>query len=119
MHRQISRWNGKSGPIGRKSCRRKAGSLPLGAAALASLGERERAKEWLARALTMDLDDNLTRYNAACTYSPLGELDRAIDLLENWLPQVSSDMKLWFSKDSDLDAIRGHPRYQRLLELAS
>ena len=93
--------------------------LQLGAAALASLGERERAKEWLARALTMDPDDNLTRYNAACTYSLLGELDRAIDLLENWLPQVSSDMKLWFSKDSDLDAIRGHPRYQRLLELAS
>jgi len=50
-----------------------------GACALAILGERERAKEWLARALAIDPDDNLARYNAACTYSLLGEIDRSID----------------------------------------
>ena len=44
-----------------------------GACALAFLGERDRAKEWLARALAIDPDDNLVRYNAACTYSLLGE----------------------------------------------
>jgi adenylate cyclase len=94
------------------------GPLQLGAAALAALGERERAKEWLARALAMDPDDNLARYNAACVYSLLGESDRAIDLLEGVLKLVSSDMKLWFKNDSDLDPIRSHPRYQGLLRLA-
>ena len=70
-----------------------------GAIALALLGERERAKEWLARALAIDPDDNLARYNAACTYSLLGEIDRAIDLLEICLPQFGADMKLWFRND--------------------
>ncbi|TIX83240.1 MAG: tetratricopeptide repeat protein, partial [Mesorhizobium sp.] len=89
-----------------------------GACALAILGERERAKEWLARALAIDPDDNLARYNAACTYSLLGEIDRSIDLLEVCLQQFGIDMKLWFKNDSDLDPIRNHPRYQNLLKLA-
>jgi adenylate cyclase len=63
-------------------------------------------------------DDNLARYNAACTYSQLGEIDRAIELLEICVQHFGSDMKLWFTKDSDLDPVRNHPRYQKLLELA-
>ena len=89
-----------------------------GACALAYLGERERAKEWLARVLAIDPDDNIARYNAACTYSLLGEIDRSIDLLEICLPQFGNDMKLWFTKDSDLDPLRTNPRYQTLLQLA-
>jgi len=95
-----------------------SGPLQWGAGALASLGDRDRAKEWLARALAIDPDDNNARYNAACTYSLLGESDRAIDLLESCVQQVASDMKLWLKNDSDLDPIRTHPRYQRLLQLA-
>ena len=86
----------------------------LGAIALAFLGERDRAKEWLARALAIDPDDNIAQYNAACTYSLLGETDRAIDLLETCLQQVGPDKKLWFKNDSDLDPIRTHPRYQKI-----
>ena len=89
-----------------------------GAVALAFLGERDRAKEWLGRALAIEPDDNLARYNAACTYSQLGEIDRAIELLEICVQQFGSDMKLWFKKDSDLDPVRNHPRYQKLLEIA-
>ena len=89
-----------------------------GACALAYLGERERAKEWLARALAIDPDDNIARYNAACTYSLLGEFDRSIDLLEICLQLVGADFKLWVKNDSDLNPIRDHPRYQKLLELA-
>ncbi|RDL46779.1 Beta-barrel assembly-enhancing protease [Ensifer sp. M14] len=89
----------------------------LGAVALAFLGERDRAEEWLARALAIDPDDNLARYNAACTYSQLGKIDRAIELLEICLPQFGSDMKLWAMKDSDLDPVRNHPQFQKLLEI--
>ena len=90
----------------------------LAACALAYFGERDRAMEYLAQALTIDPDDNLARYNAACTYAILGEFDRAIDLLEIFLPKVGPDAKLWFKNDSDLDPIRNHPRYRKLLELA-
>jgi adenylate cyclase len=88
-----------------------------GACALAFLGERDRAKEWLERALAIDPDDNLARYNATCAYSLLGEIDQAIDLLEICSQQVGPDQKLWFKNDSDLDPIRNHPRYHKLLEL--
>jgi adenylate cyclase len=91
----------------------------LGAAALVILGEDEKAKEWLARALAIDPEDSGTRYNAACVYSMLGELDRAIDLLELYLQQVGPDLKLRFNNDSDLDPIRSHPRYQKLFELVA
>ncbi len=90
----------------------------LGACALAVLGERDRAKEWLARALAIDPDDNLARYNAACTYALLGEIDRAIDCWRFGCRRWDRITKLWFKNDSDLDPIRNHPRYQTLLELA-
>jgi adenylate cyclase len=90
-----------------------------GACALAFLGERDRAKEWLARAIAIDPDDNGARYIAACAYSLLGEIDQAIDLLEILLPLVGPDRILWFKNDSDLDPIRSHPRYHKLLELAN
>ena len=89
----------------------------LGASVLAALGERERAMEWLTRALAVESDPSSAWYNVACTYSLLGEADRAIDLLEIWLPQVGPDQKLWFKNDRDLDPIRNHPRFQKLFEL--
>jgi adenylate cyclase len=96
-------------------------SMPaqMGACTLAALGERDRAKDWLARALAIDPDDNKTRYNAACVYSLLGEFDRAVDLLEILLSELGPDLILSFKNDSDLDPIRTHLRYQKLLELAN
>ncbi len=93
-----------------------SGPAQLGALALAHLGERDRAREWAARTLAIDPDDLLAQYNIACVYSQLGDLDLAIDLLEKVLPDRSSKQILWFKNDSDLDPIRSHPRYQKLLE---
>jgi adenylate cyclase len=84
----------------------------------AFLGVRDRALEWLARSLATDPNDINIQYNAACTYALLGEIDRAIDLLETWMPQVGAEMRLWFKNDSDLDSIRDHPRYLKLVELS-
>jgi adenylate cyclase len=91
----------------------------LGAIVLAFVGEHDRALAWLERSLATESGDINIQYNAACTYALLGESDRAIDLLEVWLPQVGTEMKLWFKNDSDLEPIRGHPRYSRLIELAN
>ena len=38
----------------------------LGAGALITLGETDRAREWVSRALAIDPDDIYTQYNAAC-----------------------------------------------------
>ena len=91
----------------------------LGAIVLAFLGERDQALEWLAHSLATDPNDINIQYNAACTYSQLGEIERAIDVLEAWVPQVGVEMKLWFENDSDLDPIRTHPRYINLVELSN
>jgi len=90
----------------------------LGAAALITLGDKDRAREWLARALATDPDDIWTQYNVACVYTALGDTDRAFDLLERILPHAGHELKHgWIKHDSDLDPLRPHPRYQKILEL--
>jgi len=90
----------------------------LGAAALAALGETDRAREWATRALAIDPDDVLTQYNVACVYSILGDLEEALDLLERLLPNAGHELKHgWIKNDSDLDPLRRHPRFQKILEL--
>jgi adenylate cyclase len=89
----------------------------LGANSLIVLGEHERAREWLSRAMAVDPDDTLTQYNVACGYSVLGDFDAAFDLLERVLAQASPWIKSWIKFDSTLDPLRNLPRYQKLLEL--
>src|SRR6266404_5577863 len=89
----------------------------LGIAALIELGEKERAREWIARALAIDPDDVRTQYNVACGYTGLGDIEAAFDLLERLLPRVGPEIHQWIKHDSDFDALRSHPRYQKVLEL--
>ena len=89
----------------------------LGAGGLAVLGEIDRAKEWTARALTIDPDDVLTQYNSACFYAIVGEHERAIDLLLAVLPRAGRQTKEWTRHDSDLDPLRSLPRFAQVLQL--
>lgn len=91
----------------------------LGASALVELGESERSREWLSRALAIDPDDPMTQYNVACGYATLGDIDAAFDLLERWLSFANHETKAWIKHDSDLDTLRSHPRYQKVLELVA
>ncbi len=68
-------------------------------------------------ALVIDPDDGLTKYNAACVCSLVGEHERAIDLLVDLLPNATRERKRWVEHDSDLDPIRRHPRFSEVLEL--
>jgi adenylate cyclase len=89
----------------------------LGACQLASLGEAEKAKQWMERALAIDPDDPNIKYNAACMWAQLGETERALDLLERWASYVGRQSKDWMLQDPDLDSLRDHPRYQEILDL--
>jgi adenylate cyclase len=88
----------------------------LGAGALFELGEKERAREWTARSLTIDPDDLVAQYNAACSYSRLGDIDTALGLLEKCLPNLGHEKVNWAKYDSELEPLRNHSRYQKLLE---
>jgi adenylate cyclase len=68
--------------------------------------------------LLIDPDDVITRYNVACIYSLLGDVEQALDLLERLLPQAGQEMrKGWIKHDTDLDPLRTHPRFQKVLEI--
>jgi adenylate cyclase len=88
----------------------------MGIAGLIEMGETDRAREWITRALVIGADDPATQYNVACGYTKLGETDLALDLIERMWPNVGEEIKMWIKHDSDFDALRNDPRFQKLLE---
>ena len=89
----------------------------LGAAALAGMGKAEEAQRWMEMALAIDPDDTHIKYNAACMWAQIGEPDKAFDLLEQWANHSGKENRDWMLHDPDLDPIRDHPRYPRMLEI--
>ncbi len=87
----------------------------LGAATLAANGELTLARKWLDRALAIREDSESPSYNVACTYAGLGEFDSAIDVLEGVLEVVGPDGIQWIKADSDMNPLREHPRFQKLM----
>ena len=86
--------------------------------ALATLGELERVKEWIDRALLLDPDNMNMRYNFACTLISLHDYDAGIDLLELNLGKFRAISLNWMRTDVDLDPIRDHPRFKALFAAA-
>ena len=68
----------------------------------------------MTRALTIAPDDPLTQFNAACTYSVLGEIEQALALLERWAVNAPQATAGWLI-DSDFKNVYDHPRFQALL----
>jgi serine/threonine protein kinase/tetratricopeptide (TPR) repeat protein len=90
-----------------------ARALYLGAAALIQLGERARALEWAGRARSANESDSLVLYNVACVYA-LGDLkDEAIECLDKAI-QNGFGHRQWVEHDSDLESLRGDPRFEAL-----
>ena len=90
------------------------------ASALAALGEGERAREWVARALRIDPDDRAMRYNLACALVlDLGDADGALQLLAPYLATATRAEIVHARVDPDLDAARADPRFEALLAEAA
>ena len=81
---------------------------------LARLGQREAGKVHVETALQLQPADYATFYNAACYYSLAGEVERAVDLLERAC-ELGGGSRDWFEHDSDLNPLRDHPRFQRMI----
>ena len=90
-------------------------ALGFGAVALAALGDGERAKEWIRRALLMDPDNLTMRWNLVCALSRyLNDRDAAIELLATFVDRVPSPLVKYLRLDTDLDPLRGDPRFEQL-----
>lgn len=90
-------------------------ALTLGAATHIKLGNKKLGVEWAAKALELEPEDTGVQYNVACSYSLLGEIEEAIELLEKSVDGGWAH-KDWLINDSDLDPLRDHPKFQSLIE---
>jgi serine/threonine protein kinase/Flp pilus assembly protein TadD len=91
-----------------------ARALYLGAVAWCQLGQAARGLDWAARALALDPEEPVTLYNVACVYALQGKIEPAIECLEKAV-QHGFGHRGWIEHDSDLDALRSHPRFGALL----
>ncbi|HVJ69999.1 MAG TPA: TIR domain-containing protein [Sphingomicrobium sp.] len=84
---------------------------------LGILKQRERADEWIDRALLISPDNIFMRYNFACTLVlQFHDAEAAVDLLEPIVPEMSASAYKAVLADPDLDSLRDHPRFKLLME---
>jgi adenylate cyclase len=94
-------------------------AMAWGVLALGALGERDRARDWARRALLVDPDNRLMRYNLACALSlHLGDAEGAIELLGPFLAQASANFVKHSKVDPDLDPVRDDPRFKEMMAAA-
>jgi len=87
--------------------------------ALAVLGQHERAKEWMERALLIDPDNMTMRYNFVCTLAKyLGDKDAALKMLQLAFELAGSGLINHAKVDPDLESIRDDPRFKEMLAAA-
>ncbi len=92
-----------------------ARAMYLGATALVSIGEHDKARAWAERALDTDRNEPAVLYNVACVYSLMGDVNKGIDLLAEAIDQ-GFGYRAWLQNDNTLAALREDPRFRELLD---
>jgi adenylate cyclase len=89
-------------------------AISFGVSALATLGEADRAREWMERALLIDPDNLNMRYNFACALAKFGDRDAALRMLESSISRLKGSLGN-AEYDPELESIRDDPRFQKIL----
>ena len=93
-----------------------ASAFAKGAHALASLGQNERAKDWVRRAALLDPESCTVLYNLACTLlCEIRDQNAALDILERFFERTSETMFKHSQADPDLDPLRHQPRFENMV----
>ena len=83
------------------------------------LNETERAREWARRAMLIDPDNLMMRYNLACDLVVnLRDFDLALEMLGPYCSKTGREQLAWLKTDTDLDPIRADARFQAMVEEA-
>ena len=87
--------------------------------ALAALGETDRAKDWMRRALLVDPDNLLVRYNFACILATLlNDPEAALDMLGPVLEKDPGDLTRVARTDPDFASLLDDPRFEAMIAKA-
>ena len=87
--------------------------------ALAVLGQRERAKDWMSRALLIDPENINSRYNFACALANyLNDTEGALEMLGPAFEKMGAGLVTHAKVDPDFDCIRDDPRFKAMLAAA-
>ena len=90
-----------------------------GSDALAVLGQGERAKEWMGRALLIDPENLSMRYNFGCALAAhLKDRDAALQMLAPAFEKMGRGLVNHAKIDPDFDVIRDDPRFQMMIAAA-
>jgi adenylate cyclase len=94
-------------------------AMGFGVNALAAMGEGDRAREWIARALLLDPDNRSMRFNFACALNArLGDGEGALQILGPIFAEASGAFLAHLKADTDLDSLREDPRFKAMLARA-
>ena len=92
-------------------------ALGILAGGYALLGEKEKTREWIDRALLVDPDNLNMRYNFACVLSIMRETDAALKMLQSALSlsgRGAYQIRV-AEADPDFDNIRDDPRFGEVI----
>jgi adenylate cyclase len=92
-------------------------ALAYGALSFAAVGNNERAREWIDRALLLDPENMYMRYNLAWpVLGFFGDKEEALALLGPALAKGGKTLVSLAEADRNLDPLRDDPRFQHMLE---
>jgi len=90
-----------------------------GSDALAVLGQSERAKDWMARALLIDPENMTMRYNFVCALANhLNDKEAALEMLGPSFEKMGAGLVNHAKIDPDMDPLREDPRFKAMLATA-
>jgi adenylate cyclase len=94
-------------------------ALAFGAMTLASLGNVDRARDWIERSLLVDPDNLQMRYNLAWGLNKVfGDQEAAIEMLGPVMKHAGANIIRLAANDPNLDNLRDDPRFGTMMEAA-
>jgi adenylate cyclase len=94
-------------------------ALAYGALSFAAVGNVERTREWIERALLLDPENMYMRYNLAWpVLAFFHDKEQALELLGPALTKAGKTLVSLAEADRNLDPLRDDPRFRALLERA-